>query len=471
VRSFVVRDIELGNPTRRIDVRQFDPGLLRTISIIREAARRNPERLKLMPLAALVKPDLGITGGATPKGGIYVEVGVPFIRVQNVRRGYLDLTEIVYIDDHTHREDLHRSALKLNDVLITITGATYGLVAKTTKKVVPGNVNQHVVRLRLKPEYDPDFLVGYLNSRLGRDQFEHAYTGSSRQALDYPALRQTKILLPSRRVMSDIGAGVRDGLARAERAHNRAFTLLSTEGQTVHKLLHLPALPPQKARTFVVDPSRISDRLDAIAQDPDHDAVVKTVKRGRYSAEPVESLARETTRKLTPSAEPEREFLLVELPDFDPDFGAIRPPTASLGIDIAGTRVALAPGEVAASRLRFYLRKVAVIPKMQNAITTTEVCTFACDRKIDAEYLWILLRQDFAIRQMQHTITGSSRPRSEGENILKVVVPIPPPAVRLRLIREVRGIYDTASKQKVIAERIRESAFDKVRRMVLGEGA
>lgn len=468
MQTFVVRDMEQQNPTIRMDARQFDPRLLRTADAIRAAAERHPTQLRLLPLGALVTPDLGITAGATPRGGIYIEDGVPFVRVQNVRRGYLDLADIVFIDEETHHEDLRRSSLALGDVLVTITGATYGLVAKVTKEVVPGNVNQHVVRLRLNPGYDPDFLVGYLNSHLGRDQFERAYTGSSRPALDYPTLARTEVLVPSENeVMDRIGAIVKDGLAKADEAHRRALVLLSTEGGTVSRLLGLSPLPPQRARTFVVDPTGLGDRLDAVSRDPDYEAVVAAVKNGTYAAEPVTAFAKDTTRKVVPSDEPENEFVPVDLTHFDPDFGTMIPPAPCLGIDIEGTRVVLYRGEVAVSRLRFYLRKVAVVPNISRAVATMEVRTFGCDNPADAEYLWVMLRQDFAIRQMQHTVTGSSRPRAESEDILNVVVPLPPPSVKSQVVREVRRIYDSAREQWEMADSIRESTFEEVAKAIL----
>lgn len=73
-------------------------------------------------LEDILEPDSGITGGATPSGANYLEAGIPFLRVQNVRDMRLNLENLVFIDEETH-QSLKRSQLSKEDVLLTITGA------------------------------------------------------------------------------------------------------------------------------------------------------------------------------------------------------------------------------------------------------------------------------------------------------------------------------------------------------------
>lgn len=64
-----------------------------------------------------------IMSGNTPKGGsqVYVDSGITFFRSQNVWRNKLELDDIAYIDEETHKKMI-RSSLKHNDLLITKTG-------------------------------------------------------------------------------------------------------------------------------------------------------------------------------------------------------------------------------------------------------------------------------------------------------------------------------------------------------------
>ena len=61
----------------------------------------------------------------------------------------------------------------------------------------PANINQHFVKIDVDPkEIIPEYLCVFLNSDLCRPQFDRAVTGSSRFALDYPAIRNLQILYP-----------------------------------------------------------------------------------------------------------------------------------------------------------------------------------------------------------------------------------------------------------------------------------
>ena len=69
--------------------------------------------------------------------------GHPFVRSQNVGLGHLILDDIAFIDEETHLRQ-KSTELKLEDVLLNITGASIGRSALVNEQVVGGNVNQHV---------------------------------------------------------------------------------------------------------------------------------------------------------------------------------------------------------------------------------------------------------------------------------------------------------------------------------------
>ena len=64
-----------------------------------------------------------IMNGTTPKGGeqVYVQNGVIFLRSQNVWRNRIDLEDVAYIDEATHKS-MEKSSLKKYDILMTKTG-------------------------------------------------------------------------------------------------------------------------------------------------------------------------------------------------------------------------------------------------------------------------------------------------------------------------------------------------------------
>ncbi len=144
-----------------------------------------------------ISPDLA--GGATPTRGnteLYTESGIKFLRIMNVAPYELNLSDIKYITNEVHTNLLARSQLRANDVLMTITGRV-GTTAVVTDEILPANINQHIVRIRIQTsDCLPLYLAAYLNSSVGLALSNRGVTGGTRIALDYRAVRNLDIPLP-----------------------------------------------------------------------------------------------------------------------------------------------------------------------------------------------------------------------------------------------------------------------------------
>ncbi|MBK9927387.1 MAG: N-6 DNA methylase [Anaerolineales bacterium] len=149
-----------------------------------------------------------VGSGVTPLGGkeTYVDEGVLFIRSQNVLWGVCDFSDAAYIEKGVH-EEMSRSQVKKNDVLLNITGASIGRSAVYIEDR-EANVNQHVTILRSNGNIEPNFLMNYLISKEGQDQIWSVQSGASRQALNYQQIKAMKIPLPPLEVQREIVARI-----------------------------------------------------------------------------------------------------------------------------------------------------------------------------------------------------------------------------------------------------------------------
>lgn len=139
-----------------------------------------------------------VGSGVTPKGGAesYVEQGVPLLRSQNVKDSYLDLSDVVFIDDDTH-ESMAGSAVLPLDVLLNITGASIGRSCVVPKSVSGANVNQHVCIIRPTEVIRPHFLQTWLASSRGQKQIFQAQAGGGREGLNFENIRRFNISIPT----------------------------------------------------------------------------------------------------------------------------------------------------------------------------------------------------------------------------------------------------------------------------------
>lgn len=138
-----------------------------------------------------------IGSGLTPRGGaeVYQDYGVPLLRSQNVHFDGLRLDDVAYISNETHKS-MNRSAVKPDDVLINITGASIGRCAIIPTDFSDGNVNQHVCILRTSENISSKYLHLLLSSQIGQLQVFNSQNGAAREGLNFEQLGDFFVTLP-----------------------------------------------------------------------------------------------------------------------------------------------------------------------------------------------------------------------------------------------------------------------------------
>lgn len=125
-----------------------------------------------------------IHSGNTPKGGsnVYVDSGILFFRSQNVWRNRLDLDDIAFIDEDTHKK-MSKSSLKNGDILMTKTGrfntenSSLGRAALFNGKDDSANVNGHVYLIRLKKDQVNEYVLHILTTNEFREHIREVCVG------------------------------------------------------------------------------------------------------------------------------------------------------------------------------------------------------------------------------------------------------------------------------------------------------
>ena len=141
----------------------------------------NPNGWNVKPLKELSSL---ITNGNTPKGGSenYIDNGVTFLRSQNIWRNKIDLSDVVYIDEITHRK-MQKSSVRYKDILITKTGrvntenSSLGRAALFLGKDGTANINGHVYLVRLNNSVVPEYVVTILTGEAYRKYIRKVCVG------------------------------------------------------------------------------------------------------------------------------------------------------------------------------------------------------------------------------------------------------------------------------------------------------
>jgi type I restriction enzyme S subunit len=154
--------------------------------------------------------------GSTPKGGkdVYSEVGVPFVRSQNILHGSTDLSDVVFVSDKIDSE-MKSSRIYNGDLLVNLTGASLGRCAVLENLKAHANVNQHVCAIRFSNDYKElsKYISTVLLSSYGQDLIFSSARGAGRPAIAKEQLELFEIPLPPLNEIKRINSKCEEGMA------------------------------------------------------------------------------------------------------------------------------------------------------------------------------------------------------------------------------------------------------------------
>ena len=187
---------------------------------------------------------------------------------------YISDSDIKYLSPSQNQEIL-RSQLKKDDVLLTITGVSYGKSAVVTDEFEGANINQHSVKMTIR-NIAPYFLSTFLNCKYGYSQSTRHVVGITRPALDYSAIKS--FLIP------DLDRNFQETIAsychQAEKSREDAKQCYNKAQDFLFEELCLKDWQPEHELTFVKNFSDThhAERIDAEYFQPKYDEIVDAIK-------------------------------------------------------------------------------------------------------------------------------------------------------------------------------------------------
>lgn len=186
---------------------------------------------------------LGYKGGANVLGSLiqpitngydyreFVSDGIPYLRVGDVRAGWLALFSAERISMHFIKKDI---VLSVGDVLFTRKG-TYGVASQVRLGEEGCIISSEIMRLRLLPRSQvlPDYLALFLNSVAARMQVEKYVHGFSNFSITQADIQKLIVPLPARPFQGRV-AGL---VTQSWEARQKARQLLEEAKSKVENLI------------------------------------------------------------------------------------------------------------------------------------------------------------------------------------------------------------------------------------------
>ena len=152
------------------------------------------------------------------KASSYAEVGVPFVRIGNIRNGLIDSNDIALITPKSHAAE-GNTALKFGDIVLSKTA----YAAAAFVNLPDCNVSQDTIALRLssygRTQFKSGYIVAYLNSRYGLALMSRQFQGNVQEHLSLPDGQKILVPLFNDELQSVIDQAIRDAHEHLRIAH------------------------------------------------------------------------------------------------------------------------------------------------------------------------------------------------------------------------------------------------------------
>ena len=392
----------------RMDAEYFRPENLADLQRLKE--------LRPQPLCKFAF----VTDGIHASPEIAPEGGVRYLSAKCVKDNAFALADALSITDSQNAAN-KRTQLRPGDVLITSVG-TIGNAAVVQPDILPANADRHlgIVRLNQDAGLDPYYVASFLNSRYGRFQSIREATGNVQLNL---FIEKIKTLLVPR---LPVEKAVAEATQTAYATRRKAEELYAEAEATLTATLGLDRVD-LTPRLFYEDThahAASAARIDAEFYQPAKWNVLRalTAMPGRPLEEhfrPVKKLWQPT--ELAASA-PVRNY---DLTDALMPFLDITTPTATAG-EIKSTKKRFEPGDLVVSRLRSYLKEIAIVLSSDGAplVGSTEFIVLRSrSSALSAEALLVFLRSALVQTILKWCQDGSNHPRFAEKELLCLPVP------------------------------------------------
>jgi type I restriction enzyme, S subunit len=395
------------SPTARMDSEYYQPYYLNLIEQL--------NAVEAVPIESFAT----VTDGIHASPDWVEEDGVRYLSAKCVKDNFFALEGAGQISREQDAAN-PRTRARMNDVLITTVG-TIGNAVVVNDEVLPANMDRHLGIIRIHParrDVDPYYLSLFLNTYFGRAQSLRESTGNVQLNLFIESIKG--LLVPLFDARDEIGEEVRQAYqlqARSKDIYAEAETLLlDALGLNNLSQTH-PVTYEQNFQTVAR-----AGRMDAQYYHPEKQEVLDAL--APLSGQPISHHVHVVQEIADASDDFAPEVQNYDLTDalrfFLPDIEPM--PTTELG----SAKKRFQQGDVVVSRLRSYLKEIAVVEAQFPAcVGSTEFIVLRPrpDSEVSPELLLVYLRSEPVQKILRWCQDGSQHPRFKEEELIQIKIP------------------------------------------------
>ena len=400
-----------------------------------------------------------IGAGSTPRGGksVYVKHGIKFIREQNVYNDGICEEGMAFIDEYRNSK-MAGTVVRPCDLLMNITGASIGRTALVPDDFDIGNVNQHVLIVRLVEPCARYYVHLVLCSRFIVSLMLRSQTG------DKPGLSAEKVsgfpiplppLAEQKRIVTKL---------------EKLLKIADALGECTEKFDDLS----DKARAKILDLAIRGKLVQQDSNDEPADALLAKIRDEKEKLVKAKKIKKE--KPLPPITYDEKPFDLprswvwcrlgevcnygectsekdvpndawvLDLEDIEKGTGKLLSRVISQERQSTSAKHVFKKGMLLYSKLRTYLNKVLVADK--DGYCTSEILPLDFGNTVDVRYARQVLMSPYFLDYAASCCYGVKMPRLGTDDGRKALFPLPPLAEQKRIVAKVEAMLAACDKLK-----------------------
>lgn len=392
----------------------------------------------------------------------YVEDGMPFVRVSNLRHGFIEESNLVFLPTNLHDENL-QTRLNRGDIILSKTAYP----AASLVNVPECNLSQDTIGVKIDSNYfikiKPSFIVAFLNSKYGQLLMEQWFQGNVQMHLGLVDAKNILIPILNIKIQEKI-----DKLFwESSKQYAEAKNLFEQAIKIIEDEIGIEQISNTKYHYIKNSDDVIhSRRCDAEYFQPFYFQLKDMIMHYEYGYTNLDSVCRNKDTKINPVKHfPYDEFNYVELNNINPFLGIVETTERFHGYDAPSrARIPLQKNDVVASSVEGSIDRVALITtESKNLLGSTGFFVFET-YKFPSEYVLALIKSKLVKLQIKREATGSILAASSPKSLKNIIIPAIPKKQITKIAALVKKAHTNYEKSRCLFDstiRLVDSALTK----------
>ena len=349
---------------------------------------------------------------------------INFVKTDNLRENRIvdAFTDYLTVEGN---DEIKNSALKVDDVIVTIIGATFDVVGRSAivrESHLPANINQNIALIRLdKAKINPTYFNAYLNTKYGRGSLHHHSRQTEQVNLNCREVE--RVLVP---LFKQLEAGIESLSTNADTAAEQAALVYSQAETKLLATLGMADFSPSAKAINVKsfkDSFTATGRLDAEYYQPkyeDYEQAVFNHPAGFTTISAEFDLVKETSKR------DKSTYNYIEISDVNVGDGAASFNRLDIEELPANAKQEVMRGDLLISKVRPNRGAIAIIDFDDTDLIVSGAFTVLrekADSVFSNESLKVLLRTPMYRDWMLKFNIGTQYPVIRDDDILNLPIP------------------------------------------------